>query len=185
MSRRITMLVLAASAALISTAASADPECFGETCRMPEVTEPPAAVLQSPDADDAPTPEANGAASTLLPGKALPQVAAGTVNRPVPPPQYLADEAGVPPLAPRPVKSLPAPIRVPTAAAPTPIPETNTAPAGYVRSARVTSPDSTYVVGYNAALAGGIVVVAPGALYGSGRYLIAPSAKIISIDSDD
>ena len=37
MSRRITFLVLAASAALIATQASADPECFGDTCHLPEV----------------------------------------------------------------------------------------------------------------------------------------------------
>ncbi len=30
-----------------------------------------------------------------------------------------------------------------------------------------------------------IILVAPGAVYGSGRYMIAPSAKIVSIDSDD
>ena len=52
MSRRITFLVLAASAALIATQASADPECFGESCRLPEVVEPPAA-RQPPDAHDA------------------------------------------------------------------------------------------------------------------------------------
>ena len=56
---------------------------------------------------------------------------------------------------------------------------------GYARTARVSSPDSSYVVGYNAAPATGIIVVVPGAVAGSGRYMIAPSAKIISIDSDD
>ena len=118
MSRRITLLVLAASATLIATQASADPECFGETCRMPEIVEPPAAE--------------------------------------------------------------------PTPAAPAPILETSAAPAaGYVRSARLSSPDSSYVVGYKAAPAAGIIVVALGGVYGSGRYMIAPSAKIISIDSDD
>ena len=36
-----------------------------------------------------------------------------------------------------------------------PVPEVITAPVGYIRSGRVSSPDSTYVVGYNAAPAGG------------------------------
>jgi hypothetical protein len=182
MSRRITLLVLAASAALIATSASADPECFGETCRMPEVVEPPA--VQPPDADDAAAAEAR-AASKFSPAKAVPQVAGDPVMRLPVPMQNLADEASVPPLAPRPVKSLPAPIRVPTAAAGAPLPDTYMAPVGYVRSGRVSSPDSSYVVGYNAAPAGGIVVVVPGAVSGNGRYMIAPSAKIISIDSED
>ena len=183
MSRRIALLVLAASAALIATQASADPECFNETCRMPELVEPPAA--EPPDANDAAAAEASVAAAKSLPAKLLPQAAAEPVMRLPVPRQNFADDASVPPLAPRPVKSLPAPLRVPTAAAPAPIPEANAPPAGYIRSARVSSPDSSYVVGYNAAPAGPIIVVAPGAVYGSGRYMIAPSAKIISIESDD
>ena len=200
MSRRITFLVLAASAALIATQASADPECFGESCRLPEVVEPPAAAVQPPDTDDAVAPEASAVASEasavapkLAPAKALPQMAADPVVRaPVPPIQNLADEASVPPLAPRPVKALPAPMRVPTAAAPMPVTAAPSADprgehgAGGLRPlGAVSSPDPAYVVGYNAAPVGGIVVVVPGAVYGSGRYLIAPSAKIISIDSDD
>lgn len=183
MSRRLTLLVLAASATLIATQAFADPECFSETCRMPEAVEPPAA--EPPDANDAAAAEASASASKFLPAKTLPQVAAEPVMRLPVPMQNLADDASVPPLAPRPVRSLPAPMRVPTAATPAPIIETNAAPARYVRSARVSSPDSSYVVGYNAAPAGGIIVVVPGAVYGSGRYMIAPNAKIISIDSDD
>ena len=204
MSRRITFLVLAASAALIATQASADPECFGDTCHLPEAVEPPAAAVQAPGTDDAVAPEAgavsseaSAAAPKLTPAMALPQMAAEPVVRPpVPPMQILADDASVPPLAPRPVKTLPPPKRIPTAAAPAPMPvmtaaepaagrETNTAPRGHVRSARVSSPDPTYVVGYNAAPAAGIVVVVPGAAYGSGRFMFAPSAKIISIDSED
>lgn len=183
MSRRIALLVLAASAALIATQASADPECFNETCRMPEVVEPTTA--EPSGAHDAAAAEASAAATRFLPAKALSQVATDPVMRPPVPVQSLADEASVPPLAPRPVRSLPAPMRVPTAAAPARTFETNAAPAGYARSARVSSPDSSYVVGYNAASAAGIIVVTPGAVYGSGRYMLAPSAKIISIDSDD
>jgi hypothetical protein len=52
---------------------------------------------------------------------------------------------------------------------------------------RVSSPDPGYVVGHNALPVGGIMVLTP-AFYGPGRasvYTIAPSAKIISIDSED
>jgi hypothetical protein len=185
MSRRIIFFVLAASAALNATPASADPECFREGCRTPEVIEPPPPVQESPDAYDAATPQARNAASNLA-EKALPALVVEAARREaVLPVQYVADEASVPPLAPRPVKSLPASNRVPVAAALAPVPETNTAPAGYVRGARVSSPDSGYVVGSDGAPIGGIVVIAPSAVYGSGRYLIAPSAKIISIDRDE
>jgi hypothetical protein len=42
MSRRILFSVLAASAALIATQASADRECFENSCRLPKVAEVPA-----------------------------------------------------------------------------------------------------------------------------------------------
>src|SRR5829696_2842227 len=102
MSRRITLLVLAASAALIATQASADPECFGETCRMPEMVEPPAAEPR--DAHDAAAAEAGTATSKFLPAKALRQVAADPVMRLPVPMKILVDDASVPLLAPRPVK---------------------------------------------------------------------------------
>ena len=68
MSRRITLLVLAASAALIATQASADRECFGESCRLPEVVEPPAAGSRL-TRDDAAAPEASAAASKPAAGE--------------------------------------------------------------------------------------------------------------------
>ena len=188
MSRRITLLVLAASAALIATQASADPECFGDTCRLPEVSEPPAAAVQPPDADETAVPEASAAALKPTPAKLLPQVVAEpaaepvepAARRPLRPVQTLADEASAPRepkrLAPRTAK-----------AAPLPDPEPAPQPANYARSVRVSSPDSSYVVSQNAAV-GGIVVVVPGAHYAAhrpGAYIIAPSAKIISIDGDD
>jgi hypothetical protein len=58
----------------------------------------------------------------------------------------------------------------------------------YARTVRVSSPDPNYVVGYQTPIVGGIVVVAPQVAYGAGRapvYMFAPSAKIITIDSDD
>src|SRR5262245_39030242 len=42
MSRRITLVALAASVSLIATQASADRECFDDSCRQQEVAEPQA-----------------------------------------------------------------------------------------------------------------------------------------------
>ena len=74
MSRRITFFVLATSAALIATQATADPECFGDACHVPEVVEPPVAAAQLPEVVDAPDVEAQAAAQMPEPVKALPQV---------------------------------------------------------------------------------------------------------------
>ncbi|HYI27127.1 MAG TPA: hypothetical protein VD863_04670 [Bradyrhizobium sp.] len=210
MSRRITLLVLAASAALIATQASADPECFGDTCHLPEVAEPQAATAQAPDADEfaasevtapPPVPVADAAVPQPAAVKVLPQVVTVPLEeepqpmarRPLPPaptPTPVA-EVSVPAkparLLPRHVKdAAPSlPVRALTAESPAPAREMDKAPTGYARSSRVPSPDPTYVVGYNAAPAAGIVVVVPGAVYGSGRYMFAPNAKIISIDNED
>ena len=111
MSRRIAFLVLAALAALIATPASADPECFGESCRLPEVVEPPAEAVPPPDpgdaaAPEAAAPEASAAVEKLAPVKVLPQVATSQVAKPkvaaapvvrapippMPPMQSIADE---------------------------------------------------------------------------------------------
>jgi hypothetical protein len=234
MSRRITVFVLAASAALIATPASADPECFGDPCHLPELVEPPATAVQPLDGDDAAATEAS-AAGQLPPAQALPQVltpqvvtpqAAATpqiltpqvltpqvatpqvvasppvvgprvvaspqvevapydppqplARRPLPSPR-LADETNTPReparLAPRHLKDAPPPLR-----------ETELPPAAHPRSVHVTSPDPSYVVGYNTPPVGGVVVVVPGTSYATGRhpvYMFAPSAKIISIDSGD
>ena len=200
MSRRIAFLVLAALAALIATPASADPECFGESCRLPEVVEPPAEAVPPPDpgdaaAPEAAAPEASAAVEKPAPVKALPQVVTSQVAKPkvtaapvvrapippMPPMRSVADETSAlrepVQLAPRSLKDAPEPADV-----------TNAPPADHARSVRVSSPDPSYVVGHNTPAVGAIVVVAPGHIYGSGRapvYMIAPSAKIISIDSDD
>ncbi len=69
--RRITLLVLAASAGLIVTQASADPECFTKPAGCPSwSTRLP---RRPPDANDAATVEASAAASKIIPAKALPQ----------------------------------------------------------------------------------------------------------------
>jgi hypothetical protein len=144
------LLVLAASAALIATPASADPECFGETCRLPEVVDPPAAALQRPDADDAAVAEVNAAPAKLALGEALPRLAADPAVHPSVPMQNLADEASVPPLAPRPDKSLPLPMRADGGSSDAG-PRGEPGGVGYVGRGGLSSPDSTSVVGYHAA----------------------------------
>src|SRR5476649_1102740 len=93
MSRRITFFALAASASLIATQASADRECFEDSCRHLEIAEPATSSLPPPVADDstaaeasavavaAPTAggvsaavDANAAAPNFTPARALPQV---------------------------------------------------------------------------------------------------------------
>src|SRR5205085_11441735 len=95
MSRRITFFALAASATLIATQASADRECFEDSCRHFEVAEPTTSSLPPPAADESMAPEtsapavvgraageasaavdANIANPTLTPARALPQLAA-------------------------------------------------------------------------------------------------------------
>src|SRR3954468_16568231 len=94
MSRRIIFFALAASATLIATQASADRECFEDSCRHLDVAEPSTSALPPPavvDENIAPEPsvpavaghtgaeanaaiEANAAAPKLTPARALPQV---------------------------------------------------------------------------------------------------------------
>jgi len=200
MSRRVTFFILAASAALIATPASADPECFGQPCHLPEAVEPPPAAVLMPETADATAPEAYAAAPRPAPVKALPHVTARQeeppqpmARRPLPAIKPVAESANarVEPvrLAPRNLKDAPElkdaplpPVAASSRAA------SAAAPAGQVRIARASSPDPSYVVGYNAPVAGGIVVVVPGAAYAAGQrptYLFAPGAKIIAVDSED
>ena len=186
MSRRIAFCLLAASAALIATPAIADRECFEQPCHQQDAAEPaaePLASVASPaDADVSPALDASAAVEKLAPAKALPQVVATPQPAPKltisPPTQSLADESLAPReparLAPRYVSETRTPERVITPA-----------PSSYVRATRVSSPDPTYTASVHAPASAAIVVVVPGALYTTGRYMIAPSAKIISIDSDD
>ena len=57
MSRRITFFVLAASATLIATQASADRECFEDSCRQLEIAEPATSSLPPPVVDESVVPE--------------------------------------------------------------------------------------------------------------------------------
>lgn len=212
MSRRISFVLLAATAALIATQAAADPECFGDTCHLPEMAEPPAAPVAMPLTEDAAAPEASAAASETPPpepkpvvANALPQVIATPQDEPQPlarrplprvvvPVQTVADVASAPSVpsvphrlarrAPRPLKERPAPPIEISA----PAPEIIAPPADYPRTVRVSSSDPNYVVGYHSPVVGGIVVVAPQVIYGAGPapvYMFAPGAKIISIGGDD
>ena len=180
MSRRIAFCLLAASAALIATPAIADRECFEQPCHQQEAAEPPASVASPADADVSPALEASAAVEKLAPAKALPQVVATPLAPKVtisPPAQSLADES----LAPREPARL-APRYVSDR---TPEHVITPAPSSYARTTRVSSPDPTYTASVYAPASAAVVVVVPGALYTTGRYMIAPSAKIISIDSDD
>lgn len=103
MSRRITFFALAVSATLIATQASADRECFEESCRHSEIAEPttssvpPAAAADEGPAAEASAPavvgrtageasaavDANATAPKLAPARALPQVVATPEAAPV------------------------------------------------------------------------------------------------------
>jgi len=137
MSRRITFFALAVSATLIATQASADRECFEDSCRQFEVAEPTTSSLPPPAADGSVAAEASaavaapvageanaaadaGTAAKLAPARALPQV----VETPqVAPTKVIATPAPRPPvqsfaeheparLAPRSLKPAPAPVRM-------------------------------------------------------------------------
>src|SRR4051812_23346145 len=140
MSRRIIFFALAASATLIATQASADRECFEDSCRQLEIAEPTASTLPPPVVDESVVAEtstvaatrssaaeanaaleASAAAPKLTPAKALPQVVATPQVAPVkviaapaprPPVQSFADHEPAK-LAPRSLK--------PAAPAPTPV----------------------------------------------------------------
>ena len=140
MSRRITFFALAVSATLIATQASADRECFEESCRHSEIAEPttssvpPAAAADESPAAEASAPavvgrtageasaavDTNAAAPKLAAAWALPQVVATPEAAPVkviaapaprPPVQSFADHEPAR-LAPRSLKPAPAPVRV-------------------------------------------------------------------------
>lgn len=156
MSRRITFFALAASATLIATQASADRECFEDSCRHSEVAEPATSSLPPPAADgsiaaEASAPavvgraageasaavDANTAAPKLTPARALPQVVetpevapAKVIAAPAPRPpvQSFADHEPAR-LAPRSLK----PVRV-----------TNAVPEDEVRAEPALPPAATY-----------------------------------------
>jgi hypothetical protein len=187
MSRRIIFFALAASATLIATQASADRECFEDSCRHFEMAEPTTSSLPPPAAAEEGTAaeasaaavvaprtgearaavDANVAAPKLAPARALPQVAeapqvapakAIATPAPRPPEQSFADHEPAR-LAPRTVKPAPAPV---------PFRVTHALPQEDVRAASavptVLPPPPIYRP-RRAAAAAPAIVTGPGAIY--------------------
>ena len=240
MSRRITFFALAVSATLIATQASADRECFEDSCRHSETAEPATSSLRSPAVDGdiaaeaSAAVDANAAAPKLAPARALPQVVATPETAPVkviaapmprPPVQSFADHE-LARLAPRSLKPAPAPVRVTNAVPEEVRAEPALPPVPTYRPRRAAAP--AVVAGIGAVYAEDDVVrvypnprhdpawkicqldqresdqrrcgaysyhpygangYRPYGTYAAERgapiYMIAPNAKIISIDSDD
>ena len=182
MSRRITFFALAASATLIATQASADRECFEDSCRHSEIAEPatsslpPAAAADESIAAEANAPavvgraageasaavDANSAAPKLTPARALPQVVATPEVAPVkviaapaprPPVQSFADQEPAR-LAPRSLKPAPAPVRV-----------TNAVPEEDVRAEPALPPAAPPAATYRRHASAPAVVAGIGAIY--------------------
>lgn len=101
MSRRIAYVFAIAACAAFVAPASADRECFDNTCRMPEVTEAPEAPAATADEPKA-TAEAapQGASPPPAPEPIRPQMAVDALPRP-----------GIEPLAKRPIEGLQKPVR--------------------------------------------------------------------------
>jgi hypothetical protein len=182
MSRRITFFALAVSATLITTQASADRECFEDSCRHFEITEPTTSSLPPPAADESMAAEASAhavargtaaeasaaaeagaAAAKLYPARALPQVVtppqvapAKAIATPAarPPVQSFADQEPAR-LAPRSLKPASAPVRV-----------TNAAPEDEVRAESALPPAAPPAAIYRPRRAAAPAVVAGiGAVY--------------------
>jgi hypothetical protein len=191
MSRRIAFWALAAAALLTAAPAEADRECFENTCRMPDVVEPPPQPMAASEpADTAASADAVAEReSAVEPGDGAHAQAAGTVQPQMvvdpaprkrvqkPPPRY-SDAAGprIPTPAPRPAgaplapSSLkPAPVQAapvwsaPVAAAEMAAPPT---PAQLPPPRRAkAAPEPRYVARETAAPAGPAVIAVPGPRY--------------------
>jgi hypothetical protein len=188
MSRRIIFFALAASATLIATQASADRECFEDSCRQLETAEPVASSLPPPAVNESAAPQTSPVAATrssaaeanaaleesaaapkLTPAKALPQVVATPQVAPVkviaapaprPPVQSFADHEPAK-LAPRSLKPAAAPAPAPAA-----VRVVDVAPVEDVR-AEVVVPVTVpaYRPRRTVAVATAPVVASPGAVY--------------------
>jgi hypothetical protein len=187
MSRRNLVVLLAASAALTAVPAAADPECFGNSCRLPQVVEALAAVPPVPQA--VPEFRASSEAPALQafaqsPRRILPKLAPSSEPPPLAAePTYRRSERVV-------VRDFePAAMRVAEPLPPTRVrddrPHRLTRHGTRVVQGQI-NPGA--VVGYP--LAGGPVLLgAPTVIYGGYAvrpvYLVAPSAKIIHVERDD
>ena len=122
MSRRIAYLFVIASAATLAAPASADRECFDNTCRMPEVIElpeaPPAAAEPSdPASIDTASASAARAASAATATAPVPVVRRGEAPDPIRP-QMAVDALPRPALKPSPYRPVEPARSVEAAAAP-------------------------------------------------------------------
>ena len=108
MSRRITFFTLAVSATLIATQASADRECFEDSCRQFEVAEPTTSSLPPPAADGSVAAEASAAVAAPVAGEANAAADAGTAAK-LAPARALPQVVETPQVAPTKVIATPAP----------------------------------------------------------------------------
>jgi hypothetical protein len=212
MSRRILFFALATSATLIATQASADRECFEDSCRNFEPAEPATSSLPPPAADESAAAEANApavvsgpetsaamdasaAAPTLTPARALPQVVETPQVAPVktmvppaarPPVQNFADHEPAK-LAPRSLKPAPAP-----QPAPVPVRVTNAAAEYDVRTEAAVPPAAPPAVyrAHRAAAPAPAVVAVGGASYAEDDVVRVypnprhdPAWKVCQLDS--
>jgi hypothetical protein len=190
MSRRITVFVLAASAALTATQARADREWFENSCHLPQVVEPAATPVAAADSQASADTSARKVAAASAPEPPrMPELSPAKIAAPreavAPAPTYprgnatpVREMAPVREAAPRrvvtpdyPNHSLPAPARA--------------AERAYARENRSTG---SLIINVPAASYGaeGVAPVQPFALYMDNHaprfYVLAPGAKIISID---
>jgi len=214
MSRRITMFAIAASAALIGTQARADRECFENSCRLPEVIEPspPVPDEAAPPKPAAPAADSHASVSRIvheLPAEPsirhpLPEPMQKAEDKTEDQPREPARSA------PRPRKVASAPARQVAAhheAATTPVrvSEVRVAPA---EDRPALAPernhgDRRYATGERAFGSGALIINVPPASYATDGlaavrpyvfysephaprlYVLAPNAKIISVDDSN
>jgi hypothetical protein len=199
MSRRIAYCILAAAAVLTAAPAQADRECFENSCRMPDVVEPPPpAAAQSaplPDPDDgargarASGAEAGGApdpAAAATTGTARAQSPGGIY------PQMIVDHGTrKPKAAPRaPARavqrypdSAPTPVAAPPALAPAAVAAVPAVATAHPRMRPVVVSAPTYVE--TAPKAAAAVIGVPAAIYADDGVVAAypdPSWKLCQID---
>jgi len=184
MSRRNLVVLLAASAVLTASPAAADPECFGNSCRLPQVVEPAAPAPQALPVFRAPSEAPALQAFAQSPRRPSPKLAPSSE----PPlltaePPYRRSERVM-------VRDFePAAMRVAEPLAPpTYRDEPRRRPAHHRARVVQGQINPGPLVGYPLA-AGPVLLGAPTVIYSGYAvrpiYLVAPSAKIIHVDRDD
>lgn len=195
MSRRITVFVLAATASLIATQAHADRECFENSCRLPEVVEPPPPAAPASVAAEDSQASANRAVHELSAEAAdqPPAKPARRIEKVAAPREPIRPAPSYPKVNPIPVRET-SPVREAT-----PQRQLLPEPASYPRPARVPPMERAYanqrsgarIIEVPAPVYGseGVGAVRPFGLYTDSLsprlYVLAPNAKIITIDDGD